>query len=90
MVWGGWGNGSGLQHKGCMCEVINLRDLLHFFFCPYSPHTAFGYGIQHFLAASLLHRKVRMMLKTLSGAHVVNPFTHILKFCETISKELST
>ena len=34
MVWGGWGNSSGPQHKGCMCEVINLGDLLHFFFFP--------------------------------------------------------
>lgn len=39
--FGGWGNSSGLQHEGCTCEVINLGDLLHFFFfpCSLSAHT---------------------------------------------------
>lgn len=40
MVSGGWRKSSGLRCKGCMCEVINLRDLLHILLFP-PAHTQF-------------------------------------------------
>lgn len=66
VVLGGWGNSSGPQHKGCMCEVINLRDLRRVFFFPtaFQPTHSFWLWARRFPADGLWHRKERMVSET--------------------------
>jgi len=89
---GGWGNSSGPQHKGCMCEVINLGDLLRFFFFPYSlsAHTQLLAGEHSVFQPTACCTGRRGRCRGLcERADVVSPFAHIPKCCELVSKEPS-
>lgn len=73
MRFGGWGNIPGPQHNGCMCEVINLGDLLPFLIFLQSTHSSWLWAWR-FHAGGSLHGKARTMSQTFHVHWCSRPF----------------